>query len=230
MQLFMLPFAGANLNSYRPMTQYLHTDFDCHVIELPGRGSRFNEPLLEHIDSMITYCTDEIRKKRDNQPWGLFGHSLGAVLASLVCDTDTFRNDPPDWIVLSGRAAPGISVSDTVRHRLSREALLEDLTSMGGIQTEILNHPELIDLMEPVLRADLRAIETYDFPTVPRLKVPILVLGGTFDCILERQLHAWQGFTSDKCHVIMVQGGHFFIFQNTSEVAGLIREMSNLNT
>lgn len=228
MQLFFLPFAGANMNSYHSMTHNLQKDFECHVVELPGHGSRYAEPLLEHIESMVSFCSDEIRRRRNSEPWGLFGHSLGAVLASLVCDSDSFRSDSPEWIVLSGRAAPGISVSKTIRHLLPREEFLKDLISMGGIQPDLLNHSELLDLMEPILRADFRAIETYDYTTVPKLKVPILVLGGTTDCIREDQLIAWQGVTSESCSVNMVQGGHFFIFQNVSKVVGLIREMSKL--
>lgn len=228
MQLFFLPFAGANVNSYRPITQILNKDFECHVVELPGHGSRYGEPLLECIESMVSFCSDEIRSRRNNEPWGIFGHSLGAVLASLVCDSDRFRSDSPEWIVLSGRAAPGISVSNTSRHQLSREDLLKDLKKMGGIQQELLNHPELLDLMVPILRTDLRAIETFDGTTVPKLKVPILVLGGINDCIREDQLQAWQCVTSEKCEVKMVEGGHFFIFENVSEVVCLIREMSKL--
>lgn len=228
MQLFFLPFAGANLNSYQPITQILKYDFDCHVVELPGRGSRYSDPLLEQIELMVSYCSVEIRRKRNSEPWGLFGHSLGAVLATLVCDRDIIRTNPPEWIVLTGRAAPGISVSNTIRHLLSREELLNDLILMGGLQPELLNHPELLDLIEPILRADFRAIETFDFSTVPMLKVPILVLGGTKDCISEEQMKGWQRVTSAKCNIKMIQGGHFFIFQNVSEVVGLIREMSKL--
>lgn len=228
MQLFFLPFAGANLNSYNPITQILNKDFECHVVELPGHGSLYSEPLLEHIESMVAFCSDEIRSRRNSETWGVFGHSLGALLTSLVCDSDSFRIDRPEWIVLSGKAAPGTSVSSTVRHLLSRENLIKDLISMGGIHPELLNHSELLDLMEPILRADFRAIEALDYTEVPKLKVPILVLGGTADCIREDQLHAWHSFTTKECKVKMVQGGHFFIFQNVSEVVCLIREMSKL--
>lgn len=227
-QLFFLPFAGANLNSYNPITQILREDYECHVVELPGHGSRYGEPLLERIESMVSFCSDEIMSKRNDEPWGIFGHSLGAVLASLICDSDRFRIDSPEWIILSGRSGPGISVSNMIRHQLSREDLLKDVTKMGGIQQELLKHPELLDLMVPILRADFRAIETYDYTTVPQLHVPVLVLGGTTDSIREDQLKAWKSVTSDKCQVKMVEGGHFFILQNVSEVVSLIREMSKL--
>lgn len=226
MQVFFLPFAGANVNSYQPIIQGLQDDFECHAIELPGRGSRFSEPLLEDIDSMVSFCTEEIIKKRNTASWGLFGHSLGAVLAILVCSSDTLRGRLPEWIVLSGRAAPGISVSDTVRHQLSRDALLKDLIQMGGLQLELLKHPELIDLLVPVMRADFRAIETFDFTTVQKLNVPLIVLGGATDCISEDQLNEWRNFTNSNCTVTMMPGGHFFIFENTSLVVNLMQNIS----
>lgn len=227
-QLFFLPFAGAHLNSYKPITQELRMDYECHVVELPGHGSRYGEPLLECIESMVSFCFDEIMSKRNNKPWGVFGHSLGAVLASLVCNRSPFRRDAPEWIVLSGRAGPGISDCAILRHQLSREDLLKEVTKMGGIQQEIMSHPELVELMVPILRADFRAIETFDYTTFPHLNVPILVLGGTTDSIREDQLQAWESITSEKCEVKMVEGGHFFLFQNVSNVASFIREMSKL--
>jgi surfactin synthase thioesterase subunit len=154
MQLFFLPFAGANLNSYLPLTRELRNDFDCQVIELPGRGSRFGEPLLETVESMVTFCCNEILRRRNGESWGLFGHSLGAVLASFVCASDTLQNDQPDWMVVTGRAAPGINVSKTIRHLLPRNELINDLINLGGLQSELIDHPELLDVVEPILRAD----------------------------------------------------------------------------
>jgi surfactin synthase thioesterase subunit len=226
MQVFFLPFAGANVNSYQPLTQYLNDDFDCQVIELPGRGSRFSEPLLEDIDSMISFCAEEILERRNDAPWALFGHSLGAVLAMMVCDSDTFRSNPPEWLILSGRAAPGMVVSDIVRYQLPREALLKDLISMGGLQPDLLDHPELIDLIVPILRADFRAIETFDFISAPKLDVPLIVIGGTTDCISESQLNEWQHYTTKSCSIKMLPGGHFFIFQNVHLLVNLIQELS----
>jgi medium-chain acyl-[acyl-carrier-protein] hydrolase len=230
MQLFFLPFAGANLNSYLPLTTELRNDFDCQVIELPGHGSRFGEPLLETVDSMVTFCCNEIVRRRNDESWGLFGHSLGAVLAGFVCTSDTLQNDQPDWLVVTGRAAPGIDVSKTIRHLLPRYELIHDLINLGGLQSELIDHPELLDVVEPILRADFRAIETFQFTTVPRFKIPILVLGGTTDIIQKEQLEAWRSLTSAQSRVVMIEGSHFFLFEHSAEVVGLIQEMSNITT
>lgn len=225
-QLFFLPFAGANINSYQPLMRACSDEFECTTIELPGRGSRFGGRLLESVNEMADFCVDRIAEKRNGDSWGIFGHSLGAVLATLVCSSTQFKNDLPDWMVLSGRAAPGINVSDTVRHKLSKSELFEDLKNLGGIEPEILNHQELIDLIEPILRADFKAIETFDFKAVPLLKVPILVLGGTEDCISKQQLDAWDSFTSNSSKTILLDGGHFFIFQHANTIVDLIRDMN----
>lgn len=228
MQLFFLPFAGANLNSYLPLTRELRNDFDCQVIELPGHGSRFGEPLLETVESMVTFCCNEIVRRRNDESWALFGHSLGAVLVGFVCASDMLQNDQPDWMVVTGRAAPGIDVSQNIRHLLPRHELIQDLINLGGLQSELIDHPELLDVVEPILRADFRAIETFQFTTVPKFKIPMLVLGGTTDIIQEEQLEAWRWLTTAQSKVVMIDGGHFFLFEQPAEVVGLILEMGNI--
>lgn len=225
-QLFFLPFAGANINSYNPLMRALSNEYECTAIELPGRGSQFGVKLLETVPQMAEYCVTQISKKRNGASWGLFGHSLGAVLAALVGSSPKTSSDLPDWIVLSGRAAPGINVSKTVRHELTKNELFDDLRSLGGLEPEILDHPELLDLIEPILRADFKAIETFDFSTFPLLKVPILVLGGSQDCIELFQLKAWESFTTSTCKTVLLDGGHFFIYQQVNTIIELIRDMN----
>jgi len=225
-QLFFLPFAGANINSYQPLARALSVDYECVTIELPGRGSQFSKPLLESVPQMAHFCTSQISTKRNGESWGIFGHSLGAVLAILVSHSEIFEQDPPKWLVLSGRAAPGISVTNTIRHQLPKTELFEDLRQLGGIEPEILQHSELLDLVEPILRKDFKAIENFDFKAVPVLKVPILVLGGSQDCIEYLQLEAWSAFTQSSCRIEMLDGGHFFIFQHVNTIVDLIRDMN----
>jgi surfactin synthase thioesterase subunit len=223
-QLFFLPFAGASINSYLPLIRALAEDFECIPIELPGRGSQFGDQLLESVHDMAEFCIKRITEKRNEASWGIFGHSLGAVLATLVCGSEKVANDQPQWIILSGRAAPGIQVTHRLRHQLTKEDLFQDLKQLGGFDTELFNHPELLNLIEPVLRADFKAIETFDFNTVPMVKVPILVLGGSLDEIKKHQLDAWSESTHSTCETVILDGGHFFIFQHINTIAQIIRD------
>jgi surfactin synthase thioesterase subunit len=54
------------------------------------------------------------------------------------------------------------------------------------------------------------------------------VLGGTTDIIQKDQLEAWRLLTCAQSKVVMIDGSHFFLFEHTAEVVGLIREMSNV--
>jgi surfactin synthase thioesterase subunit len=56
----------------------------------------------------------------------------------------------------------------------------------------------------------------------------MLVLGGTTDIIQKEQLEAWRWLTTAQSKVVMIDGGHFFLFEHTAEVVGLILEMGNI--
>lgn len=218
-QLFLLPFAGANRNSYKPLIPYLEKSFDCIIIELPGRGARFNEALVFTIDEMVDDCTKEIFRQRNGSEWAIFGHSLGAFLTLFICNQKQFRNDKPSWIVASGRAAPNSNIPLKQRHLMATEALIQELDDLGGLPSQILNNKEMIGLIEPIVRADLRAIETYKYKETPVLDVPILVLGGSTDSINKNELYRWNTLTSQECEINEIDGGHFFILENPFEVA-----------
>ena len=81
------------------------------------------------------------------------------------------------------------------------------------IPREILAEPSLLDLLLPALRADIRALESYqpqlhDAP----LPIPITAMGGDADdSAPARHLDAWRDFTSASFRRQSYPGGHFYV-------------------
>ena len=77
---------------------------------------------------------------------------------------------------------------------------------------ELTDHPELVNLVLPILRADCVAHETYQYTEQPSFNFPIWVYGGMGDETMERErLDAWSIHTSAECAVHMINGGHLFV-------------------
>ena len=60
-QLFLLHFAGGSCYSFDFLNDTLSKKFECHALELPGRGKRNQEKLLLHKEEAIQDYCDQIR-------------------------------------------------------------------------------------------------------------------------------------------------------------------------
>ena len=99
----------------------------------------------------------------------------------------------------------GIRVSD-----LSDDALREYLRALGGTPPEVLAHDLLMELLLPVLRADLMVVDDYVCRGLP-VTCPVTALGGRDDAqVSPAALSAWGHCTHGPFRVRMFPGGHFF--------------------
>jgi medium-chain acyl-[acyl-carrier-protein] hydrolase len=87
-----------------------------------------------------------------------------------------------------------------------------------------------MQLLLPVVRADLEAAETYVFsPAEPRLNVPIVALGGSADPRVNReQIEGWSVHTSAGFHSQYFPGDHFFIHTDRDAVIAAVTAVLQL--
>ena len=84
-----------------------------------------------------------------------------------------------------------------------------------AIPQAIIDNPELLQVLLPILRADIQMVETYRYAAEPPLGVDILVLGGAEDTVVApARLAEWKRHTSGNCLVYQFSGRHFFLFQS----------------
>jgi surfactin synthase thioesterase subunit len=58
---------------------------------------------------------------------------------------------------------------------------------MGGTPEAVLEHLELMSVLNPILRADLEVCQTYEYEPRPPLDCPITVFGGLQDEEVSRE-------------------------------------------
>jgi medium-chain acyl-[acyl-carrier-protein] hydrolase len=110
-------------------------------------------------------------------------------------------------------------------HDLPDRELFEELRLLNGTPAEVLEDPELMGLMLPLLRADFSVSETYAYTEEPPLDCPLSVYGGLADEHVTREdLEGWRRQTTSTFTLRMLEGDHFFI--NTARPV-LLRVLSH---
>ncbi len=230
MKLYCFPFAGGNANSYKDLASHLPKSIDFHPLEPPGRGHRFGEPLLTALPAMV----DDLFPKLDlTKPYLFFGHSMGATLAYLLTRRIAEKKGPlPKQLFVSGRQAPQCApVRGKVKHRMPHDEFVRMLSDLGGCPPRLLQDRELLELIEPVLRADFKAVETFVYaPFSTPLDCPVTVLRGDCDDELTcEDVRPWQNETRYPLRMKLFTGNHFFIFNHWPAIASLIAEQQSLH-
>jgi surfactin synthase thioesterase subunit len=183
------------------------------AVRLPGREARISETAYSNYRDLIQEMADALLEDCDI-PYAIFGHSMGAVLAYEFAHELKRRGAPePVGMFLSGRVAAHLELAAKPLHELPLEDFIREIgLRYGELPQEVLADREMLEFYLPILRADLRLIETYRYEVKPSLRCPILVAGGLEDqSIWSEGLEAWKEHTTGSFDVLRYEGGHFYL-------------------
>ena len=212
LRLICFAYAGGHGGIFSPWRFELASVAETIGFQLPGRGTRFAEPLLHSFDAVIDAAVQAIVAD-DDRPCALFGHSLGGWLAfettrRLVCEGHT----PPVHLFVSGCQSPRGAEPVAALHLLPQEELIERLRDFNGTPPQALEHAGLMGMMLPVLRADFALVHDYRYRPGPPLNVPLTILGGRADgTTAPDAVGRWAQETTAATRVVWTEGDHFFI-------------------
>ncbi len=232
--LFCIPYAGGSSTSMSNVANVLNSeDLEVHYVELPGRGMRSEEPFHSTLEETIEDISAKIKStlQSTDQPFILWGHSMGSVLSLLV----SFKIQE-DYncrgLIVSGMRAPLFKSTKKPLSREKRNALLVDILPTKYERSK--NAPlfqrvqqKRIEIMEKDV-ALLEENPVADWSSVI-IKSPLAViiaeddeLYDNKDCYLQ-----WNHHTSSATSYFPVKGGHFFMFQYPSQTSALIKTIIN---
>lgn len=214
--LYCLPSSGGSASMFRGWRERFAESFDIRVYQPPGRETRFNEPPHDSIGAMAAELLAAIEEQTDAE-FTFFGHSLGALLAfeTVRLARRTGRRGPTRLIVSACAAPHRFDAERLLRAARSDAASVELLRELGGTPPEVLSHPEMLELILPPMRADLAMLARYHYLDEPPLDLPLLILGGRQDPLVQREhLAAWAEQTTGDSQIVMLEGGHFYWAQD----------------
>lgn len=220
-RLFCVAYAGGDERAYTGLAEHC-PDVEVITLERPGRGRRTSEPLLRDPGALVDDLFRQLRDHLDG-PYALYGHSLGARLAFLLCHRLRDEGLPaPRHLFVSGDCAPALPSRERDTWRLPTDAFWDHLKQLGGIPAELFDHQDLMDHYERILRADFEALGSYAHRRRPPLDVPVTVMTGYDEWFTRDDIAAWQQETTRPLATHRFAGGHFFIRDHWGGLAQII--------
>lgn len=186
-------------------------DVEVCAVQFPGREARIAESPVDDLRRLVPLLREELEPYLD-RPFALFGHSIGALVSfELARELRRTSRIEPCHLFVSGCPAPHLPHSDRIWD-LPDDEFLECLRRFNGTPPDVLNHPELMDMMLPAIRADLALRDRYDYRDETSMSCPITAFGGMADTHVDcTMLRAWRQHTYDRFQLWLFQGDHFFI-------------------
>jgi surfactin synthase thioesterase subunit len=223
MQLYCLPYAGGSAMIYARWRRALPSWIDVRPVEWPGRGARLDEPLARDACGLAEQLASELVRGSLASHYALFGHSLGALIAFEVAHALLGRGAPlPSLLIVSGAEAPAMRDGGKWKEPLSDDALRDELLALRGTPQDVLDNPDIMRSVLPVLRADFLMSGAYSYRRRHPLPCPIHVFGGDQDETRLEALQAWRSETTSDFGLDMLAGHHFFIHARQPELLALI--------
>jgi surfactin synthase thioesterase subunit len=224
--LLCLPFAGMGASYYLPWRSVAPAGLDVVPLELSGHGKRFTEALATSVPAAADDLLGQAQPHlSEHTPVVVFGHSLGAVLAyELVRRLEQRATARVAHLFVSGSPGPWMRRARRAAD-LDDEEFLRRIEEFAGSRHEGFDDPEILELLLPVLRADVVMHEDYQAGMGPRLRTPVTALRGTEDTLVPAQHAAqWADATAGEFELVEIAGGHLYLSDAAETVLKLIAD------
>ncbi|XP_022082149.1 S-acyl fatty acid synthase thioesterase, medium chain-like [Acanthaster planci] len=188
-RLFCFPWAGGGTGFFAKWGAQLPATLEVCVVRLPCRELRMSDAPYPDWPTMVDDIIDTLLPKIQEMPFGIYGHSFGALLAFEVARHLKDRHGlRPKHMFLSGTFAPHGDQRRRDRAEFVKmadatdEDFVASLKRNGGTPKELLENEALIKLFLPSMKHDFRLVGQYRFEgRVSVLDCPITFFDGTHD-------------------------------------------------
>lgn len=220
-KLYCFPWAGGGANFYSNWGKILPESIEVHGVCLPGRESRYKDQMYTSLKQLLDEVTSAIHETCQGKMFALWGHSLGALLTyEAACLLKSRYNMEPAHIFVSGASAPHSEKrkQSTINVKgYTDDEFIELLKHFGGTPADIIENRELMSIFLPPLRADYELLPQIgtEAPSERHvLSCSVDVFDGKDDA--EHDLQSWKDISTGSFSVTMLDGGHFYLKEETS--------------
>ncbi len=222
--LFCLPFAGAGASVYHTWTsEFKNSDIQPIYVQYPGRENRIKEPCIRSAETLVKELTLSILQVVGDKTFALYGHSMGALLAFEVASSLALQGKQAECIFVSAKNPPHRPSNIKKIYDLPKAAFIDEMRKFGNLPKEVTDIDELIELIEPIMRADMELLYHYKRIHQYKIHCPIFAIGGIDDpYTTPTSLAEWSEYSSNRFDLTMLDGGHFFIKEKKYELCSKI--------
>jgi surfactin synthase thioesterase subunit len=211
LRMFCFPYAGGGASAYAGWQHRLGPRVEVMPVQLPGREGRLAEPRFTELTALVEELDEELGPELTG-PHILYGHSMGALIAFALAQHRHRRGAPlPCAVVIGAFRAPHLPPPRIAPPDAPDEVLIQRLAELGGIPQVLLDHPEWLAALLPVVRDDLLLCTDPPVRADLPLPVPLHVFAGLRDSLVTPpEVRDWQLYTEGGFTLRMLPGGHFF--------------------
>ncbi len=224
MKIIFFHHAGGDQYAYRkfkPIINELNWEVIYH--DIPGHGDRFTDPLLNDMHAIAEDAFQKLESEFQGD-YAFFGVSMGTLISYLLTHKlKPLGKDLPKHLFLAARRCPAAHKNFPKSSHLSSDEFWQRISQYGGLPPALVEHQELKELYEPIVRADFAALENYEHLERPKMNIPTSILYGNQD-IPKHELLSWQDHFSNEIEFIEKGGGHFFCYEQADEMISIIKD------
>ncbi|MFB7940972.1 thioesterase II family protein [Streptomyces sp. NPDC056049] len=228
LRLFCLPHAGGGVGVFGPWRAHLPNGVELAPVELPGRGSRIDEPMPPTMDALVDALLDGLRGELD-LPYAFFGHSFGALLGyelTLRIEREAAAGGAvrtPSALLVSGSRAPHVPLGRGSVASGDDAGLIDWLSGTGGLPPELLEFPDFLRDLLRAVRSDMAFAEGYLAAGPEPVGCPLSAFAGAEDTVSTvAQVEPWDRYTTAAHALRILPGGHYFPQSHARETVGAV--------
>ncbi len=224
MNIYAFPYAVGTKSIFNEMKDLI-IGAKLVAMEYPGHGTRFNQQLCGSIRELVEDAYDQIKDNLD-KPYFLLGYSMGALVAfELFRLIESYNRRLPERIFLLASDSPEEQNIPYKCTNMNIELQRQILSEFGNTPDEVLENVELLSLISPILESDLNMINDYknEMHGVKYMKGPVTIIRGTEEKSAQTSKIGWQKYIACEVEFILVEGDHFFLFNNKTSLHNCIK-------
>lgn len=214
-KVFCLPYAGGSKSIYFDWIKKYASVAEIIPIEYNGHGSLFSEPFYQSADEAADDICNRISNEHP-QNYIIYGHSMGSLIALLVAVKleEKGYNPLPKALIVGGMRPPDLERKRGKISHLPKGEFMKEMFDMGQTEPEVMNEPELVDMLYDIFYADIKLLETYVHDkSLRKISIPIVVMTGKKDPATSlSKMKKWDTYTHNNFHIKEFNAGHFFPF------------------
>jgi surfactin synthase thioesterase subunit len=214
-RLYCFPFVGAGAELFLPLAALLPGTVELRSLELPGHGTRYEEPLERDVARLGRVLADVVSRDAADRPFAFFGHCTGALLAyETACALAATRKRGPVLLAVSALVPP-----HRYAHHMARSVRSAVLMPLF---TEMVTDARQRGVgLAALARLELLGYLAHTPAPAPPLACPVTVTGGHADFFFPPdQLDGWAAHTTaGPVPVRVYPGRHLYLLDNWPRLA-----------
>ncbi|MEN9865195.1 MAG: hypothetical protein RL748_785, partial [Pseudomonadota bacterium] len=181
LRMFCVPYAGSGASTFYPWKMLAPEHVEVCPIQLPGREERVKENHLDQFDAMLDALFTVVSRHLE-LPFIIYGHSMGAGLAfELARRLHQQCHQGPRHLFVAAHRSPDQPYGYPHVRSVSQQQVLQVLSRFNGMPRAVLENAELMEMVLPILRADMMVCESYEYRDLGKLECPLTLFTGTMD-------------------------------------------------